>query len=168
MLKDDGIVNVFLGLFGIPPTAWVEAGIYAMPICVLIAFWRWTGVNIVYFQSGLNNIPKELFEAAAMDGANPLEAFFYITLPLLRPIIIFVTTISIIGGFQVFVEPWVLYSGGAGPGQNALTMAIYLYRVAFQNGNFGYASAIGMALSVIIMFFTLIQLRAFGFFSRED
>jgi ABC-type sugar transport system permease subunit len=66
------------------------------------------------------------------------------------------------------VEPYVLYSGGAGPGQNALTMAIYLYRVAFQNGNFGYASAIGMALAVIIMLLTLVQLRFFGFFAKED
>lgn len=168
MLQERGIVNAFLSLFGVEPRGWVEAGVYAVPIMILITLWRWTGMNIVYFQSGLNNIPKELFEAAAIDGASPLQAFFYVTLPLLRPIIIFVSTITLIAGFQVFVEPYVLYSGGAGPGQNALTMAIYLYRVAFQNGNFGYAAAIGVVLAVIIMVLTLVQLRFFGFFAKED
>jgi arabinosaccharide transport system permease protein len=168
MLQEQGIVNSFLGLFGVPPRGWVEAGVYAVPIILVITLWRWAGVNIVYFQSGLNNIPKELFEAAAIDGASPLEAFYFVSLPLLRPIIIFVATITLIAGFQVFVEPYVLYSGGAGPGQNALTMSLYLYRAAFQNGSFGYASAIGIALALIIMVLTLVQLRFFGFFARED
>jgi arabinosaccharide transport system permease protein len=168
MLQQQGIVNAFLGLFGVPSIGWVEAGIYAVPICILITLWRWTGMNIVYFQSGLNNIPKELFEAAAIDGASPMEAFYNVALPLLRPIIIFVATITLIAGFQVFVEPYVLYNGGAGPGQNALTMSLYLYRVAFQNGSFGYASAIGMVLAIIIMIFTLVQLKFFGFFSGEE
>jgi arabinosaccharide transport system permease protein len=168
MLGPDGIFNSFLGLFNIPPQRLVEVGTYAMPICVLIALWRWTGMNIVYFQSGLNNIPKELFEAAAMDGAGGLQAFFHITLPMLKPIIIFVVTISLIGSFQVIVEPYILYGAMAGPGESALTMVFYLYMVAFQRLNFGYAAAIGVALALIIMTISLIQFRIFGFFSKED
>lgn len=168
MLQEQGIVNAFLGLFGVPPRGWVEAGVYAVPIIIMITLWRWTGMNIVYFQSGLSSIPKELFEAAAIDGATPLQAFYHISLPLIRPIITFVITLTLIAGFQVFIEPYILYMGSAGPGQNALTMALYLYRTAFQNGDFGYASAIGMVLAVIIMVLTIVQLRLSGFFSTGE
>lgn len=168
MLGPEGFVNALLGLVGIPEQRWVEVGTYAMAICVLIAFWRWTGMNIVYFQSGLNNIPKELFEAAALDGASGLQSFYYVTLPLLKPIVIFVVTISLIGSLQVIVEPYILYGAMAGPGESALTMVFYLYMVAFQRLNFGYAAAIGVVLAILIMTISLVQFRFFGFFSQED
>ncbi len=167
MLGPEGFINAILNFFSLPPQRWVEVGTYAMPICVLIAFWRWTVMNIVYFQSGLNNIPKELFEAAALDGASGLQSFYFVTLPLLKPIVIFVVTISLIGSLQVIVEPYILYGAMAGPGESALTMMFYLYMVAFQRLNFGYAAAIGVVLAILIMAVSLVQFRFYGLYSQE-
>ncbi|MBK9746566.1 MAG: sugar ABC transporter permease [Chloroflexi bacterium] len=133
-----------------------------------MATWRWTGINILYFNSGLVNIPRELYEAAIIDGANAFQMFWRITLPLLRPTTLFVIVLSIIGGYQVFVEPFILYTGGGGPGDGGLTMALLIYRTAFTSFNFGTAAAMGVILAAIIFVFSLIQFRFFGVFSRED
>lgn len=168
ILAEDGIFNAALSLVGIPPQRWLLTAELAIPSLIIIAVWRWTGMNIIYFTSGLENIPKEIFEAAAIDGANALQSFFHITVPLLRPIIIFVVILSLIGGYQVFVEPYVLYVGGRTPGEGGLTMAMYLYRTGFRTFNMGYASTIGVALALIIMIFSLIQFKSLGFFGKEE
>jgi arabinosaccharide transport system permease protein len=125
-------------------------------------------MNIIYFSSGLSSIPPDVYEAAKIDGAERFALFRYITLPLLKPIIIFVVTISIIGGYQVFVEPYVLYSAGRTPGDSGLTTVLYIYRLAFRNFNMGYASAVGVILAAIIFVVSLIQFKFSGFFKRSE
>lgn len=169
ILAEGGFVNLFLSsVFGTRPLRWLEVSDLALPSLILVATWRWTGINILYFNSGLVNIPRELYEAAIIDGANAFQMFWRITLPLLRPTTLFVIVLSIIGGYQVFVEPFILYTGGGGPGDGGLTMALLIYRTAFTSFNFGTAAAMGVILAAIIFVFSLIQFRFFGVFSRED
>lgn len=169
ILAEGGFLNVFLSSsLGIEPKRWLEVSELALPSLIIVATWRWTGINILYFNSGLVNIPRELYESAVIDGAGPLQMFWRITLPLLRPTTLFVVVLSIIGGYQVFVEPFILYTGGGGPGDGGLTMALLIYRTAFTSFNFGTAAAMGVILGAIILVFSLIQFRFFGVFSRED
>ncbi len=168
ILAEGGFLNLFLSsTLGIRPLRWLETAELALPSLILVATWRWTGINILYFNSGLVNIPRELYEAAAIDGASPFQMFWRITLPLLRPTTLFVIVLSIIGGYQVFVEPFILYVGGGGPGDGGLTMALLIYRTAFTSFNFGTAAAMGVILAAIIFVFSLIQFRFFGVFSKE-
>jgi arabinosaccharide transport system permease protein len=169
ILAEDGFLNLFLSsTIGIKPLRWLETADLALPSLIVVATWRWTGINILYFNSGLVNIPRELYESAVIDGANPFQIFWRITLPLLRPTTLFVVVLSIIGGYQVFVEPFILYTGGGGPGDGALTMALLIYRTAFTSFSFGTAAAMGVILASIIFIFSLIQFRYFGVFSKED
>ncbi len=169
ILAEEGFLNLFLSsTLGIRPLRWLETADLALPSLILIATWRWTGINILYFNSGLVNIPRELYEAAVIDGASPFQMFWRITLPLLRPTTLFVVVLSIIGGYQVFVEPFILYTGGGGPGDGGLSMALLIYRTAFTSFNFGTAAAMGVILAAIIFVFSLIQFRFFGVFSKED
>lgn len=169
ILAEDGFFNLFLSsTLGISPKRWLEVSELALPSLIIVATWRWTGINILYFNSGLVNIPRELYESAVIDGASPMQMFWRITLPLLRPTTLFVVVLSIIGGYQVFVEPFILYTGGGGPGDGGLTMALLIYRTAFTSFNFGTAAAMGVILGAIIFIFSMIQFRFFGVFSRED
>jgi arabinosaccharide transport system permease protein len=167
ILAKDGFLNLLLSNLGLEPLRWLEVSEMALPSLILVAAWRWTGINILYFNSGLVNIPGELYEAAAIDGANPLQMFWRITLPLLRPTTFFVVVLSIIGGYQVFVEPFIIYAGGAGPGDGGLTLALLIYRTAFTSFNFGTAAAMGVVLASIIFVFSLIQFRFFGVLSKD-
>lgn len=168
ILAKDGFVNLALSTIGLQPMRWLETADLALPSLIIVATWRWTGINILYFNSGLVNISQELYEAAAIDGANPFQMFWRITLPLLRPTTFFVVVLTIIGGYQVFVEPFIVYAGGAGPGDGALTLALLIYRTAFTSFNFGTAAAMGVILAMIIFFFSLIQFRFFGVLRKED
>jgi arabinosaccharide transport system permease protein len=168
LLAPDGILNSALMAIGLPGPRWLEVAELAVPSMVLVATWRWTGMNIIYFTSGLTNVPHEVFEAASIDGANGLQRFLHITVPMLKPVTVFVVTLTLIGGFQVFAEPYVLFSQGESPGQGGLTIALYLYRQAFRSFNMGYASTIGVVLAIIIMMISLVQFRLFGFFSEEE
>jgi arabinosaccharide transport system permease protein len=169
ILAESGFLNAVLtSVSDMRAPRWLETADLALPSLILIATWRWTGINILYFNAGLVNIPRELYEAAAIDGASPFQIFWRITLPLLRPTTLFVVVLSIIGGYQVFVEPFILYAGGAGPGDGGLTMALLIYRTAFTSFNFGTAAAMGVVLAAIIFVFSLIQFRFFGVFRKED
>jgi arabinosaccharide transport system permease protein len=167
ILAREGFLNLLLSNLGLEPLRWLEVSEMALPSLILVAAWRWTGINILYFNSGLVNIPGELYEAAAIDGANPFQMFWRITLPLLRPTTFFVVVLSIIGGYQVFVEPFIIYAGGAGPGDGGLTLALLIYRTAFTSFNFGTAAAMGVVLAAIIFVFSLIQFRFFGVLSKD-
>ena len=163
----NAIVNSIMGFFGREPQIWLQSTQgHAMFLLVLIALWRWTGINIIYFMSGLQTIPVELYEAADIDGANALQKFRIITLPLLKPIIIFVTTISIFGGFSMFEESYVLWAGKS-PNNFGLTMVGFIYRKGFWENNLGYGSAIGLVLLFIIAAVSLGQLFLWGFFKKE-
>jgi len=157
--------NRVLQLFGLPPVKWTLNYSAGMFIMVALGSWRWMGVNIVYFLSGLQNIPTELYESAEIDGANSVAKFFYITLPLLRPIIVYVLTISIYGGYAMFAESYVYWTEGM-PGDIGLSMVRYIYQQAFGRNDLGYGSAIGIALLAIVFTINLIQLRSFGLFRQ--
>ncbi len=167
LLSTNGLFNQFLGLFGVPAQAWLERRHLAVPALVILATWRWTGINIVYFTTGLSNIPQDLYEAAAIDGASAWQKFWHISAPLCKPVVLFVTVLTLFGGFQLFTEPFILWSGNTGPGGGGLSIVLYLYRTAFTSFRLGYAAAIGVVLAGIIALLSLAQLKLFGFFDKE-
>jgi arabinosaccharide transport system permease protein len=162
VLGDNGLLNTALSALGLPPQAWLTSASLAIPSLLIIATWRWVGINMLYFNSGLVNISRELYEAAAIDGARGTQMFRHISLPLLRPTIIFVLIISVIGGFQLFVEPFLLWGGGNSPGGAGLSVGLLIYRTAFTSFKFGDAAAMGVVLGIIILIVSLIVFRLAG------
>jgi arabinosaccharide transport system permease protein len=168
LLTTDGLVNRVLGLFGMPGQEWLATRHLAIPAMIIMATWRWTGINVIYFTTGLSNIPSEYYESAAVDGAGPVRRFWHLSVPLSKPIILFVTVLTIFGGFQLFVEPFILWGTGGGPGQGGLSIVVHLYRTAFTSFQLGYASAIGVVLALIIMTISIGVLTLFGFFKKDQ
>ena len=162
------LMNTIVGLFGQAPVKWLRIQGTAYMAMVVLATWRWTGVNILYFLSGLQSIPTELYESASIDGASPIQKFRHITMPMLKPTIIYVLTISIYGGFAMFTESYMLFAGNRSPGGIGLTIVGYLYRQGWEQNNLGFGSAIGLSLLVLVMIINVIQLRFFGLFRKED
>ncbi|MDF2963570.1 MAG: arabinose transporter permease [Paenibacillus sp.] len=159
--------NVFLSLLGFEPVKWTSSAGAGMFIMVALASWRWMGVNIIYFLSGLQSIPQELYEAAEMDGANRFTKFLKITLPLLKPVTVYVVTISIFGGFAMFTESFVFWNTQS-PSDIGLTIVGYLYQQSFEFFNMGFGSAIGIAFLFIVLSINLLQLLITGQFRKEN
>jgi ABC-type sugar transport system permease subunit len=132
---------------------------------IILLIWQFTGLNSLYFLAGLQNIPKEMNEAASIDGANWWTILWRITLPLLRPVILFVVITAINGSYQIFTQPYLLTGGG--PSDQSISMVMYLYNTGFSYFNLGYASSIGYTLVAIVVILAMINLRFFGAF-RED
>ncbi len=152
------------GLHYVLPTTntdWLGQPESLKPAIAFVVFWRYLGFNVVLYLAALQAIPKDLYEAAHLDGAKPWQQFLYITLPGLRPMIFFGITLSVIGGLQLFEEPFVLTGGRGGPEQAGMTAAIYLYRLAFDFNDFGAASAMAWLLFLIIAALTWMTNRAF-------
>ena len=158
-----GLVNSILKVFGMKPIGWLSDPRWTLISVVIIATWRWMGMDIVYYSTGLTNIPKEMYEAAAVDGANSFQRTWYITIPLLRPVIVFVLTLNALGGYQLFTEPYILWDGGVSQ-QQCTTLAVLLYRKAFTHFDLGYASALGFLMAIIILAISVIQFKLVGFF----
>ena len=156
----NGAVNAALTGLGLPRVDWLNAPVPAFILIVLTVTWRWTGYNAIIILAGLQNIALELYEAARIDGATPWQQFWGITLPLLRPILLFALVLSVIGTLQLFTEPFLITAGG--PGNATLTLGVYLYQQGFRSFNFGYASAIGYAIALLAVLFSAVQLRFFG------
>ncbi|MCM3587001.1 sugar ABC transporter permease [Mesobacillus maritimus] len=165
--SENAIANQIIGFFGFEPVSWQFNAWSGMLIMVIMASWRWMGVNVLYFLAGLQNIPKELYESAEMDGANLFQKFRHVTLPFLKPIIIFVTTISIIGGFRVFEESYVIWEGNS-PGNIGLTLVGLLYQQGIQQNDMGFGAAIGVVLLLLIFVVSIIYLLMTGAFKRGD
>ena len=136
-------------------------------IMVVLASWRELGINMVYCLSALQNVPEELIEAAQIDGANTFQRFRNVILPQVKPIIIYILTLSIINGYRMFTEGYV-YWNETNPGDNSLTIVRYIYQQAFQRNDFGMGSAIGVVLLAIILIINIGQLQFFGLFRKED
>ncbi|MFO7882013.1 MAG: sugar ABC transporter permease [Kosmotogaceae bacterium] len=153
-----GIMNYLLGLFGIEGQNWLGDPVWAMPSVIMLVVWRAIGYNMILFLAGLQNIPEYLYEVAELDGASRWQKFFYITLPMLRPTMLFVTVMMMIGYLQLFQEPYMLTGGG--PLNSTLSIVLYLYEQGFQYFNLGYASTIAVVLFLIIMGMTLLRMRA--------
>ncbi|MFC3342437.1 carbohydrate ABC transporter permease [Paenibacillus abyssi] len=165
---EGALLNSFLGYFGVDPIKWLVNPWSSMMALVALASWRWIGVNILYFLSALQNIPNELYESAGIDGATALQKCYYITLPMLKPITIYVLTISIYGGYAMFTESYMLWGGSNSPQNIGLTIVGYIYREGLQQNNMGFGAAVGITLLCITLVINIIQLRATGQFRKED
>jgi len=150
-----GIVNYLLSLIGIDPINWKGSYFGTHIAIAVMVMWRWVGYNAIIYLAGLQSISKDLYEAATIDGASKFQQIIFITVPLLRPIIIFTVIQSTIGGMQLFAEPMLFGEGGRYQG---LTMTLYLYQEAFNRFSFGYAAAIAWLLFFLIIIVSLINL----------
>jgi cellobiose transport system permease protein len=160
-----GLLNALLQSVGLQKIEWLSAPWGIKVAIASIVLWRWTGYNAIIFLAGLQAISSDVYEAAKMDGASPRQTFWRITVPLLRPVILFTAVTSTIGGLQIFTESQVLFgSSGAigGPGDGGLTIVSYLYDSAFGKHQFGYGAAIGWALFILIVLFSIINWRLIG------
>jgi multiple sugar transport system permease protein len=153
--RDTGVINYYLSLLGIAPISWLGSAAWVLPSVIIMDVWKNTGFAMIIFLAGLQNIPKDYYEAARLDGAKAVQLFLRITFPLLSPTIFFVLVIFMIGAIQVFDTIIVLTGGG--PGDASKSVVIYIYEQAFQNFDLGYASTVAMTLFVIILIFTLLQ-----------
>ncbi|MGP3966100.1 carbohydrate ABC transporter permease [Streptomyces sp. 6N223] len=157
--RDYGLLNWLLGLVGIGPVNFEQsvAGTHLM-IAVMVT-WRWFGYTTLLYLASLQSIPRETYEAAAVDGAGGWKQFWHITVPSLRPIIIFTVVTSTIGGLQIFTEPLLVAPGTltCGPERECQTMTLFLYEQGFGGFEFGYASAVGVTLFVMIVALSLIN-----------
>jgi len=153
---ESGLVNTMLGWFGIEGPSWLTNPATAMPSLIVMAAWRNLGFLMVIFLAGLQTIPRSLYEAAAIDGASAWSRFRHITLPLMRPTLLFGGVITGIGYLQFFEEPFVMTQGG--PLDKTLSVAFYTYK-QFGFGNYSYAAAMSYVLFLTILVLTLVQFR---------
>jgi len=155
-----GLANNILTHFGLEPVQWLSDSRYMKLILILAILWRWTGNDMVIMLAGLQSIPMEIYEAARVDGANEVQNFWHITVPLMIPVILFDLIISTIGTFNLFEEPYALFGGpGGGVRGAALVTGLYLYSNAFVNARFGFGSSIAWVLAAIIFALSMIQLK---------
>jgi ABC-type sugar transport system permease subunit len=159
---DAGLINMLLGGLGIKGPAWLADPVFAMPSIIAMAVWRNLGFAMVVFLAGLQTIPATLYEAAGIDGAGRWQAFRYVTIPMLRPTILFMTVITTIGYLQLFEEPFVMTLGG--PLDSTLSITMYMYQQGFTFFHQGYASAIAYVLFVIVALIAFLQFK----FLRSD
>jgi multiple sugar transport system permease protein len=155
----NGVFDWFLGsVVHLPAPNWLGSQTLAMPAMIVMSVWQGVGYNMLILSAGLQVIPRELYEAAAMDGASRPRRFWSVTLPLLTPFLFFALVMTLITSFQIFTQPYILTSGG--PGVSTTTLVLYLYNNGFQFYKMGYASALAWILFVIIMVITAMQFVA--------
>ena len=159
---DVGLINMALGGLGINGPAWLADPVLAMPSIIAMAVWRNLGFAMIVFLAGLQAVPAMLYEAAAIDGAGRWQGFRYVTLPMLRPTILFMTVITTIGYLQLFEEPFVMTAGG--PLNKTLSITMYMYQQGFTFFHQGFASSIAYVLFVIVAFVAFLQFK----FLRSD
>lgn len=155
--RDTGMVNYALELLGLPHIGWLNHPFWAKVSFVILSGWWSQGYHMIIFLAGLQSIPHDLVEAAVVDGASRVQIFLKITLPLLKPMVIFSTIIATNAGLQRFAEPFLLTQGG--PAYSTYTIIYYLYQKAFVGYRLGYASAMGYVLFVMIFILSLVQLQ---------
>jgi len=157
-----GLVNTFLGWFGITGIKWLASPTWALPAIMIVAIWKGLGYNMVIFLAGLQGIPREMYEAAQIDGANAWQRFWSITLPLLNPTIVFITVTAVIGSLQVFTPAVVMTTvqgEAGGPIDSTRVMVYHIYATAFRYTRLGYGAALAFLLFALILVVTLVQLR---------
>ncbi|RAY11629.1 sugar ABC transporter permease [Actinomadura craniellae] len=156
---DYGMVNWLLGLVGVDPIDWQADRYWSWVAVSSMVDWRWTGYNALIYLAAMQAIPRDLYEAAAIDGASRRRQFWQITVPMLRPTIIFTVIISTIGGLQLFTEP-VLYGSGemnGGPVGQYQTVAMYMFEHSFRGDDYGYGAAVAWVLFLMIIVFSLLN-----------
>lgn len=157
LLAPQGLVNLILGWMGIHGPNWLGSPEWVLPAVAVFSVWQGSGQGIILFLASLASVPKELYEAAALDGARPFESFRFITLPMVSPTVFLVLVLSVIGALQVFEAVLVLSNGG--PGDSSTTVALYIYKTAFSFFKMGYASALAWLLSIILIVLLVVQWR---------
>lgn len=165
---ESGLMNQVVGFFGFGPVRWLREDLTGLAALLLLALWRWAGVNTMYFLAGIQAIPKDYYEAASLDGAGKYHQFRHVTVPGLKPTIVYVTTISVYGGLAMFLESFMLYAGNTSPNNQGLTIVGYLYRKGIQENDLGFASAVGVVLLLLVLTINLTQLAATGTFKKES
>ena len=152
-----GLINAFLGQLGLYQPPWLTSEKWAMPSVIIMSIWKSLGFNAVILLAGVQGISSEIYESADIDGANVVQKFFKITMPLLKPTIVFVTIISMINSFQAFDQIYVMTKGGPGTATQVVSYLIYMN--AFQYFKQGYASAMAYILFIIVFIASIVQLR---------
>jgi multiple sugar transport system permease protein len=155
MLSDDGIVNSVLASIGIDGPSWLSDSTFALFSVIVMSVWQSFGYNVIVLSAGLGGIPKEILEASRVDGTSAWQRLKSIILPMISPSLFFTMTMTMIGAFQVFVQPQILTQGG--PGESTNTFVLYLYRNGFVFDRLGYASALAWILFIVVMLITALQ-----------
>ena len=166
--RDTGLLNAPLIYFGLEPIYWLGDRSWIKAAIIILITWRSTGLLTIYFLAGLQSIPEELYEAASIDGASTLQKFFRITIPMLRPIILFVSIIVLLGSIQIFDEIHILTNGTGGPANASMSVVQYLYERGYTRLRLGFASAVGTVLFATVFILSLLQLQWYGVFRKED
>lgn len=152
---DTGLINNVISSLGGKRVPWLVSPQWAMPSIALMATWKNVGFYVILFLTGLQDIPESLYEVADTDGASRWQKWFHITLPLLNPMMVTVVILSTIGGFSLFIEPYVLTGGG--PMNSTISGLLYIYNQAFYFNHMGYAATLGIFFAMVIMVVVLIQ-----------
>ncbi|RSL30252.1 sugar ABC transporter permease [Salibacterium salarium] len=160
MMQNNGLFNELLGYIGIDGIPWLSDSVWAKFSIVIAMTWRWVGYNMIIFLAGLQNIPEEMYEAASIDGAGKIRQFFSITVPSLKPIILFAGILSTIGTLQLFDEPFNLTGGG--PGNSTMTLGLYIYENGFEYFDFSYGSAVAYVVVVLVAILSYGQFKFTG------
>lgn len=157
LFQERGVINFLLSIINISPVMWLTQTWPARFLIMLIMTWRWTGYNMIIILAGLQSIPNDYYEAATIDGANAFNKFVNITIPMLKPVILFSTILSTIGTLNLFTEPYLLTNGG--PNNSTISLGLYIYRQAFQSINLTYAATISVAILVIVGVLSRLQMK---------
>lgn len=161
--RDSGYVNTALSWLGLSPIPWLDDAWWARISIGLLMIWAWLGYNTVIMLAGLQTIPRELVEAAKVDGADEVQALVRVTVPLLKPVIVFAVTLSVIGTFAMFAEPLVLTRGG--PARATETPVMQIFSTTFEELKYGYAAAMAFVYFAVVVVVTIVQ---FGFVTRGE
>jgi arabinosaccharide transport system permease protein len=161
------LINSIIVSLGGEPYRFLYTKTGAMIVLVLFCTWKWMGVNLIYYMSALKSIPAEIYESAEIDGANSIQKFLNITVPSVKPTIIYVLTISVYGGFAMFAESFTLFNGARSPGDIGTTLVGFIYNQGLNQNNFGLASAAGLVLLGMVLTINVIQLLITGAFRKE-
>ncbi|SER68484.1 lactose ABC transporter membrane protein [Gracilibacillus ureilyticus] len=163
LFGNDGLVNeLLLGMNLIDtPLNWLSDPFLAKITIIIAITWRWTGYNMIFYLSALQNVDKSMYEAARIDGASSIQQFFFITIPMLKPIILFTSIVSTIGTLQLFDEVMNITNGG--PGNSTLSISMYIYNLSFEyTPDFGYAATVSYVIVILVVILSFIQFRVAG------
>ncbi|WP_414584237.1 carbohydrate ABC transporter permease [Scytonema sp. PCC 10023] len=158
----NGLLNDFLAFVGLPTYNWLGDPAVALKGIMIMNIWSTAPFYMVIYLAALQDIPRSLYEAAELDGANSWQQFIHITIPMLKPVTFFVVTMGVIGTFQLFDQSYIFSNGTGGPNNATLTVVLLIYQAVFRNLQMGYAAAIAFLLAAVIIVVTVVQRRFFG------
>lgn len=165
--KDFGLVNAFLSILGVSKKAWLTDPNMTLPILIVLSVWKGLGYRVIIFLAGLQNIDQRYYQAARTDGAHSARRFFHITLPLLKPTLLFLSITTVIDIFKTFDEVYIMYGNDTGPLKSGLTIVYYIFNKFYRHWEFASAAAAAFLLFLIILGITLIQFMITGYVRRR-